>query len=143
MDIRLLLKKFKSFCETRKGWEAGEEGEWVRDHEGYRAIIWGRSLAPCTFHSLVEKGRMSIRRGDFWEVERMKLMIFISEHLPDRLLIEAESSGELRERAVLYDVARGLKAGGGDEVSAELENFIAKEGGMTFQRLKKREVEAL
>jgi len=143
LDVYLLLKKFKAFCERRKGWEAGEEGEWVRDHEGYRAIIWGRSLAPCTFHSMVNNGKISIRRGDFWRVERVKLMIFISEHLPDQLLSEVESSRELRGRAVLYDLARGLRAGGGDHVSAELENFMSKEGGIAFRRLEEREMEAI
>jgi hypothetical protein len=63
-------------------------------------------------------------------------MIFVSENLPGEIVSEIEESEELQHRVVLYDVARGLKVGGGDEVSAELEKFLGKKTGMSLKRHK-------
>ena len=82
---------------------------------------------------MVRSGKVSIRDGEFWIVENAKLMIFISEEIPDELLDEVEGSRELQERVVLYDVARGLKVGRGDKVSTELERFLSEEGGITLK----------
>ena len=137
MDVLPLLRKFKDSHESREDWEIGEEGEWIRDREGYHAIFWCRRLRLHTVQSMVRGGKVSIRDGEFWIVENAKLMIFISESIPDELLDELETSRELQERAVVYDVARGLKVGRGNEVSTELERFLSEEGGITLKSLRR------
>jgi hypothetical protein len=138
LNLSRILKEFKRFCAGKEGWQIGEEGEWVKDHEGYHMIIWGRSLTPHTVRSMVSSGRMSIQDGEFWKVERAKLMIFVSEHLPDQVLSEIEESEELKRRVVVYDIGRGLRAGGGDEVSAQLEKFLGEKCGKTLKSQKNR-----
>jgi len=137
LDILPLLRRFKDSHESREDWEIGEEGEWIRDQEGYHAIFWCRGLRLPTVQSMVRRGKVSIRDGEFWIVENAKLMIFISEKIPDELLDEIENSRELQERAVVYDVARGLKVGRGDGVSDELERFLLEEGGITLKHLRR------
>ncbi len=75
---------------------------------------------------------MSIREREFWKVEDARLMIFVSENLPGEIVSEIEESEDLQHRIVLYDVARGLKVGGGDEVSAELEKFLGEKSGKSL-----------
>ncbi|MEM3606644.1 MAG: hypothetical protein QXE30_03240, partial [Candidatus Bathyarchaeia archaeon] len=81
MNFYSLLKKFREFYKNRKDWEISEEGDWVKDKEGYHAIIWNRSLKPCTIQSMVKCGKVSIRKGDFWFIEEVKSIIFLSENI--------------------------------------------------------------
>jgi hypothetical protein len=85
---------------------------------------------------MIRSGRMSIREREFWKVQDARLMIFVSENLPDQIFTEIEESEELRRRVVLYDVARGLKVGSGDEVSAELEKFLGEKSGKSLRNHK-------
>jgi hypothetical protein len=130
-------KEFKQFCSGKEGWQIGEEGEWVKDDQGYHMIICSRSMSPHTLRSMIRRGRMSIREREFWKVEDARLMIFVSENLPGEIVNEIEESEELQHRVVLYDVARGLKVGCGDEVSAELEKFLGKKSGKSLKSHKR------
>lgn len=133
MNLSRIPKEFKQFCAGKEGWQIGEEGEWVKDHQGYHMIICSRSMSPHTLRSMIRSGRMSIREREFWKVENARLMIFLSENLPGEIVSKIEESEDLQHRVVLYDVARGLKVGGGDEVSAELEKFLEEKSGKSLK----------
>ena len=129
MNLSSIPKEFKQFCASKEDWQIGEEGEWVKDYQGYHMIICGRTMRPHTLRSMIRSGRMSIRERELWKVEKARLMIFVSENLPAEIISRIERSEELQRRVVLYDVARGLKVGGGDEVTAELEKFLEEKSG--------------
>jgi|GEM_PF-1556505 hypothetical protein len=140
MNFYSLLKKFREFYKNREDWEIGEEGDWVKDKEGYHAIIWNRNLKPCTIQSMVKCGKISIRKGDYWFIENVKSMIFLSENIPDEILNEVNESKWLKNKIVIFDIARGLKTGMENNISNELENFLFKETGKKMKNVKKFEL---
>jgi hypothetical protein len=137
MNFYSFLKKFKEFCKNKKDWEVSEEGDWIKNKEGCHAIIWNRNLKPCTIQSMVKCGRISIRKGDYWLIENVNFMIFLSENISDEALNEINEFKELKDKIVVYDLTRGLKIGLGNSVSDELEKFLFKEAGVKIESREK------
>jgi len=133
MNFYSFLKKFKEFCKDKKDWEISEEGDWIKNKEGYHVIIWNRNLKPCTIQSMVKLGKISIKKGDYWFIENVKFMIFLSENISDEILNEINEFKELKDKIVVYDIARRLKIGVGNTVSDELEKFLFKEAGIKME----------
>ncbi|MEM2146885.1 MAG: hypothetical protein QW279_16090 [Candidatus Jordarchaeaceae archaeon] len=89
---------------------------------------------------MVKCGKVSIRKGDFWFIEEVKSIIFLSENISAEALNEINEFKELKDKIVVFDVARGLKIGAGNNISDELEKFLFKETGKKMESVKKLEL---
>ena len=141
MKIEEILGRFRSYVKNSGSWETGEDGDWVSDAHGTRVILWSRRISSSTIRSIVKGGKVSIRKGDTWTVENPSFFIFLAERIEGEASSELPSEAELKERAALYDLSRGIRLGGTDEVALHLEEFLTREAGIKFREIGVQEIQ--
>jgi hypothetical protein len=131
-----VLKKFKERC-GRRGWETGEEGDWVKRGEALDVFIYCKSISAGTVSSILTSSEHSIKeKNEVWRVGKASHVAFVTMGFGEDVRYLLERRPELLERTVLYDMDRGQRIGKAvSPVFAEFERFLEEEYGVHLERL--------